>query len=421
MWIFKGYKLIAPLFLLLSVSLSAKASEVTSFIVGGDDVEIEYPWIAALYRSDSFICGAVLISNRWLATAAHCVYEDDDSSGDASAYDASYFKVIVGESTHYSTTFYAPFYVDVHNINSVIIHPSYDNESASFDIALLELTNPISQPGPAIATSERFTQIEEDDLLTVIGYGQTDGVFSASAIPSILQEASLPFVPTNSCYWGSIMTDDLFCAGYESTNIDLNICSGDSGGPIFTDLDGELTLVGLVSAGDSNCADHPGIFTKVSSFNSWILSYIDGYQVVEQGAASYDPDTETFSSGLISVYHYGDESDDDLEIGPLSFTDSSYLEAFVVQDNCSDSSVAATDVSCQISFELNEMISEDQLYNAQLEVNSVSYELRFTADYADEEPVSEPLSSSSSGGALHYLLILSLLMLPLRRSALIIK
>lgn len=53
-------------------------------IVNGKQPNItEFPWHATLYRSQSsggekiFICGATIISNDLLITAAHCVYDED--------------------------------------------------------------------------------------------------------------------------------------------------------------------------------------------------------------------------------------------------------------------------------------------------------------------------------------------------------
>merc|ERR1719411_1551680 len=45
------------------------------YIVGGKDVDVEgkYPWQVSIQMFGSHICGAALISNQWIVTAAHCV------------------------------------------------------------------------------------------------------------------------------------------------------------------------------------------------------------------------------------------------------------------------------------------------------------------------------------------------------------
>lgn len=43
-------------------------------IVGGQETEVnQYPWMALLTYSNRFYCGASLINDRYVMTAAHCV------------------------------------------------------------------------------------------------------------------------------------------------------------------------------------------------------------------------------------------------------------------------------------------------------------------------------------------------------------
>lgn len=424
--------------LLCSMQLFAATTTISTRIIGGTDASDDYPWMVALYYSESFSCGGVLISSRWIATAAHCVYKNNDADGNATAYDASNYSVVIGGSSHYSSTTAAKKAgVDVYTIKNVIINPNYitsdEDDSTTdydYDIALLELDSSYYQPGPAIATIDRFSEIEEGDYLTVIGYGVMDSSDDASAeeaIPTTLQEAQLPFVPTSECYWNDydLMSDNMFCAGYDSDEVNIDSCSGDSGGPVFKTIDGELTLVGLVSWGATTCSDTPGVYTKISNLRSWVMENIDGFQVVEEGTASYNSDSEAFTSGLISVYHYGsnDDTDDTLTIGDLLFDNDNYLDTLSVSDGCSNNEVTSSDGSCAIDFDLLDIIDEDSEFDATLSITPSTsvgvktYYLNFEANLTTDDDStytssdSDDSSSSSSGGSLgsNWLLMLAFL------------
>ena len=51
------------------------ASGSGRFIIGGDDAQVgEWPWQASLQSRYNFhFCGAAVISDEWVVTAAHCL------------------------------------------------------------------------------------------------------------------------------------------------------------------------------------------------------------------------------------------------------------------------------------------------------------------------------------------------------------
>ena len=80
------------------------------------------------------------------------------------------------------------------------------------------------------------------------------------------------------------LLDDVFCAGtpHDTTTMrnsqrnhvtraGADSCKGDSGGPLVCDIDGSLTLIGIVSKGRMcNKEGFPGIYTNVQAFRTWL-------------------------------------------------------------------------------------------------------------------------------------------------------
>uniref|UniRef100_A0A803VXW8 Transmembrane serine protease 7 n=1 Tax=Ficedula albicollis TaxID=59894 RepID=A0A803VXW8_FICAL len=86
-------------------------------IVGGEDTRSEkWPWQASLHMgAQGHVCGASVISSRWLISAAHCFLDS-------------------GSVRH------ALF---IESITRIIVHPQYDQSISDYDIALLEMETPV--------------------------------------------------------------------------------------------------------------------------------------------------------------------------------------------------------------------------------------------------------------------------------------
>ncbi|KFQ08846.1 Enteropeptidase, partial [Leptosomus discolor] len=98
-------------------------------IVGGSDARREaWPWIVSLHFNFRPICGASLVSDEWLVTAAHCVY--------GRQLKLSQWKAVLGMYDQSDMT--NPSIV-VQNINRIIINPHYMKRTKDSDIALMHL------------------------------------------------------------------------------------------------------------------------------------------------------------------------------------------------------------------------------------------------------------------------------------------
>ncbi|KAI1297158.1 Serine proteinase stubble [Halotydeus destructor] len=246
-------------------------------VVGGQDAFYgQVPWQALVKESQLFgllqfrKCGAVLISDRWALTAAHC-----------SAGWLGSLVVILGE--HDLNKFAEQEKVEERQVKRIVIHPDFDKTLFSNDIALVELTNPVRfnsnlQPICLPSRGEDFS----GQVGYVSGWGYTQ--YKAGKLPSILQVVKLPIMTNGQCRamykkagFNRTTPKGIICAGLAAGGKDS--CSGDSGGPLMAYSKSRRTwlLVGIVSNG-IKCGEPnlPGIYTRVSEYLNWIDNVTSG-------------------------------------------------------------------------------------------------------------------------------------------------
>ncbi|XP_043828203.1 transmembrane protease serine 11B, partial [Dromiciops gliroides] len=237
----------------------AKLSSAYDRIKGGSAAqEGEWPWQASLKVKGQHYCGASLISNRWLVTAAHCF---------------KVYKNISDWTVSFGTVVKPPYMKN--KIKDFIVHENYTPLAHHDDIAVVLLAEPVrfTNNVHSVCLPEATQNIPPGSDVVVTGWGalMKDGKF-----PELLQKAPVKIIDTEICnsaesYYGLVL-DTMLCAGYMEGHIDA--CQGDSGGPLVHPNSRKIWfLVGIVSWGD-DCGrkNKPGVYTRVTSYRAWIAS-----------------------------------------------------------------------------------------------------------------------------------------------------
>ncbi|XP_061568555.1 tryptase-like [Cololabis saira] len=186
----------------------------------------------------------------------------------------------------------------------VIKHPNFDEKTKENDVALLRLSSPVQLSDhirPVCLAADR--SFFPDGLSTwITGWGDIQtGAFLPS--PQRLQEVKVPIVSHIQCdaAYGFITTS-MICAGPDVRG--QGFCEKDLGGPLVT-LNGSRWVQAGVASFAQGCGypDFPGVYTRVSAYQSWISSQVS------------DPDP---GPGFITFYCSGAAKDNVLRLSSLA-------------------------------------------------------------------------------------------------------
>jgi secreted trypsin-like serine protease/subtilisin-like proprotein convertase family protein len=294
-------------------------AETKDSIVGGNNTTIqEHPWQISLRTNSGFhFCGGSILNDTWILTAAHCVDGSSPSS----------MRVLAGV-----TRLSQASSGQLRSIAQILVFPGYSTPSSGRDAALLRLSTPLDLSGANARPIAIATEADRDAGLTdpgvnavVTGWG---ALSSGGSSPDVLQEVTVPIVSEADAEdaYNRNLTDDQIAAGLLNVG-GRDSCQGDSGGPLtVADATGNgRLLAGIVSWGNG-CADpdFPGMYSRVSSFASWIQSNVTVNTPPNVSITS--PASGTTISGAVTVSANASDPDGTIARVRFVFPDGSSVD-----------------------------------------------------------------------------------------------
>ncbi|XP_042534306.1 transmembrane protease serine 11A-like [Dipodomys spectabilis] len=217
-----------------------------------------WPWQASLQRGNIHQCGATLISNMWLVTAAHCF----KSNANPRQWTVSF-----------GTTINPPLMK--REVRRIIVHERYRSPAREYDIAVVQISPRVTFTDDVrhVCLPEASASLRPNSTVYITGFG---ALYYGGESQNNLREARVKIISNGVCkqphVYGNDIKFGMFCAGFLEGNNDA--CRGDSGGPLVVrDPNGTWYLMGIVSWGD-NCGqkNKPGVYTQVTYYRRWIAS-----------------------------------------------------------------------------------------------------------------------------------------------------
>ncbi|XP_027379105.1 serine protease 42-like isoform X1 [Bos indicus] len=237
-------------------------------ILGGHDSEEgKWPWQVSLRVRNRHVCGASLVTERWVLTAGHCIL---------SRYQ---YSVMMGDRKLQGTL--SGLVVPV---SRVVVHPQFSTSgTVKNDLALLRLRYPVNFTGviQPICIPEKTFRVQAGTRCWVTGWGRKQE-FEGPLVSEVLQEIDqyiMYYEKCNGLLQMALRTDkDLVqegvICGYNSIGKDS--CQGDSGGPLVCQYSTTWVQVGIVSWG-VGCGRNntPGVYTETALYAKWLVAVVN--------------------------------------------------------------------------------------------------------------------------------------------------
>ncbi|MCA9195915.1 MAG: trypsin-like serine protease [Planctomycetales bacterium] len=237
---------------------NASDGRVLKIVGGGKADANQWPGIVALtHLSEDHFCGGTLIAPDVVVTAAHCVEAETPDT----------MKVISGRYDLRTND------GEVLPVDSIFIHRNWNPVTNSGDIAILFLTEPSSSTPFDFVRTNQTSLTAPGIMARTAGWGATENDTS----PPELYDVEVPIISNSVANQVNWLAGEVSASMLAAGSTGKDSCQGDSGGPLVVLNDeGDYVLAGITSWG-IGCGEpnKPGVYTRVSSYASWIESVVE--------------------------------------------------------------------------------------------------------------------------------------------------
>ncbi|ALC48825.1 maker299 [Drosophila busckii] len=242
-----------------ALGLAAPAQETADLmpeariINGRLAVEGMFPYMVALSRNGTYVCGGAIIAPEYIITAAQCV-TDKVTKGVMEPVPAAQLSIRVGSLDRLQGGV-------VSKISQVTVHEDYIGKKTN-DLAILRLPAPLNYTEAIGEVRITHWGITGFAPLNITGWGSLS---INGAFPRLLHWQTDSALTSNDCALSTwIMNSSVLCAGRWTGN---GICTGDMGGPAV----GDGRLHGIANWVGGKCgSDSPNGYADIYYFRDWI-------------------------------------------------------------------------------------------------------------------------------------------------------
>ncbi|XP_037809738.1 collagenase-like [Lucilia sericata] len=230
-------------------------------IISGTQAALgQFPWHVLLKIDETDegtydICGGSIISNKWVLTAAHCIYNIKSLVMAFGTIQLDNNSIIMDCPNYY-------------------IHPSYNDDYFTDDIGLIELITPLNfthniQAIDLVALSESTNDFVGAQGI-ISGFGTTsDKIYKPS---QWLLWTTVEIVNNSRCAKVHKVPNDnrTMCAiGWNGTN--QSPCISDSGGAlVWKNKSNKLVQIGVINFAAKRCSKQPTGYARLTTYLKYI-------------------------------------------------------------------------------------------------------------------------------------------------------